>query len=257
MYSPENRVSPHWTDPTTYIQAAPALPTRVSGQVGKTPPAGSANAGITTLIDNPPRQLDGHIVLFKAGAATRFDKLFMPNGELNFQAIASTPPGDFSKSFSGLYFTKDYQVAWRYAKWVQALVDRNIVPVEILHVAVPEELTTSSTELVGEEWQRYVWACRRVDQKVPNDLIYLDDFHWLIGGMSHSSNAQVQKMATSAELRVWKPAQNQTTNQYYAGNGAIIRSMDEHCVNKVWRTVVHAEEARELSREEKGIQIDD
>ena len=227
------------------IQAAPAIPTRVSSQIGKTPPAGSfkaPNPGITTLTENPPRQLDGHVILFKGAAAPRLDKLFKANGELDFRAIVSIPPGDFSKGFSGLYITKDYQVAWRYAKWAQTIVDGNVVPVEILHVAVPKELTTSSKELFGEEWRRFVWGCRREGEEVPNDLIYLEEFHWLIGGICHSSNAQVQRMATSAELRIWKLANNQTTSQYYAGNNAIIRLMNEHCVGKVWRTAIHVEE---------------
>jgi hypothetical protein len=227
------------------IQAAPAIPARVSSQFGKAPPARSFTApdpAVATVTENAPRQLDGHVMLLKGAVAPRLDKLFKKNGELNFRTIASTAPEDFSKGFNGLYFTKQYEVAWRYAKWAQTIVDGNVVPVEILHVAVPKELTTSSKELFGEDWRRLVWGCRRKSEEVPKDLICLKEFHWLIGGICRSPMAQVEKMTTSAELQMWKLADNQAKSQYYGGNDVIIQLMNEHCVGKVWRTAVHVEE---------------
>ena len=83
-------------------------------------------------------------MLFKGVARPRLDNLFLPEGNLNLAAIGSTPPpGDFSKSFKGLYFTKDCAVAHEYALWVHFIHDGNVFPVEILHVAVPQSLTAS------------------------------------------------------------------------------------------------------------------
>ena len=226
------------------MQPAPVIPPRFSSQAGKGPEHGSFKAPkseLATVADDPPTQLDGHVLLFKGAAQPRLNSMFMANGQLNFGAIGSTPPGDFSKSFRGLYFTKNYEVAWKYARWAQQVVDGNVVPVEILHVAVPQHLMASSKELYGDEWRRFVWACRRVDQKIPDDLVHLEDYQWLIGPIVHSSNEQVERMTSPSELKIWKLTNNQTPNQFYAGNNAIIRLMDQHCVGKVWRTAVHVE----------------
>ena len=238
-------------DGTFSTQEAPAIPPRISSKAGKAPPVGIFNAPkpeIATATENPPQQLDGHVMLLKGAAASRLDKMVKSNGQLNFGTIVSTPPGDFSKRFRGLYLTENYQVAWKYAKWAQTIADGNVVPVEILHIAVPQHLTASSKELYGEEWRRFVWACRREEEEAPDDLIYLEEFQWLIGGICHSSNEQIERMASPAELQVWKLAHNQTISQYYAGNNAIIRLMNEHCVGKVWRTVVHVDQkSREVA----------
>ena len=225
-------------------QPAPAIPPRVSSQAGKGLELGSFNVPqptLATVADDPPKQLEGHVMLLKGAARPRLDKLFMADGRLNFAAIGSTPPGDFSQSFRGVYLTKNYEVAWKYAQWAQALVDGNVVPVEILHVAVPQHLTASAKELYGEEWRRFVWACRRDDQIMPDDLIYLEDYQWLIGPVTHSSTQQIERMTRPAELKLWKLANNQTASHFYVGSMGMLRLLNEHCIGKVWRTAVHVD----------------
>lgn len=108
-------------------------------------------------------------------------------------------------------------------------------------MAVPRYLTASALELYGDDSRRYVWASRREDQLVPDDMVHLEEFQWLIGGICHTANEVVSRMASPAELVVWKLAHNQATSQFFAGNNAIIRLLNQQCVGKVWRTAVHVD----------------
>lgn len=88
----------------------------VHAESSKMIPSSSSSAPqpqIAILTTDPPKQLDGHVMLLKGAARPRLDMLFLPSGQLNFAAIGSTPPGDFSKSFRDLYFTKSYEVLCR------------------------------------------------------------------------------------------------------------------------------------------------
>lgn len=223
--------------------SAPALPACVSGQASEEPKSGSFQAPrpqIATVANDPPKQMDGHVMLFTSFARSRLHALFQPDGGLNFTALLSRGAGDFAKR-DGLYFTKTFDMAWRRAQWAQTIADGNIVPVEILHVAVPERLFASSRELHGDEWRRFVWANRRITEKVPTNLLHLEQFQWLIGPVCHSPTAKIDKMKSPAELKIWKLADNQATKQYFTGSNNMMRQMDTACVGKVWRTALQVE----------------
>lgn len=102
----------------------PALPAHVSSQASKGPKSGSFQAPtpqIATVAEDPPKQMDGHVMLLKSLARSSLDGLFKPKGVLNFQALLSRGAGDFTKGdfskLGGLYFTKTFDIAWRYAQW--------------------------------------------------------------------------------------------------------------------------------------------
>lgn len=43
-------------------------------------------------------------------------------------------------------------------------------------MAVSQHFTAAVKDLYGDEWRRFVWACRRDDQVVSDDLVYLEDY---------------------------------------------------------------------------------
>ena len=86
-------------------------------------PSKGGQPTVSNLVPDPPVRLDGHTILFKGATRPLLDNLFLSNSQLNFASIGSTPPGDFSKSFWGVYFTKQYEVAYRYAEGAQTLTD--------------------------------------------------------------------------------------------------------------------------------------
>lgn len=227
-------------------KAAPPIPARVSSQVSQEPKFGFFSAqkpSIATAAAEPPKKLDGHIILLKGIARPRLDHLFKPDGRLEFQSLISRIVGDFNK-LGGLYFRKDYEVAWRYAQWAQNFIDGNIVPVEILHVAVPQHLLASSRELCGNEWRGFVWGNRRDDQYVPTELEHLDQFCWLIGPVCHSPTERVERMRNFSELEIWKLPGNQTASQFFTASLNMMAQMDSACIGKVWRTAVEAQKKK-------------
>ncbi len=202
---------------------------------------GRESSPSATVAEDPPKQMNGHVMLLQGVARSRLDRLFHPDGDLHFPALVSRGAGDFGP-FSGLYFTKNFDVAWQHAQWARTLGERNVVPVEILHVAVPEHLLASSRELDGDEWRRFVWANRRNTERMPDDLQPLIEFQWLIGPVCRSPTAKIERMKSPAELEIWKLAGNQTVGQFYTGSQKMMWQMGTACVGKVWRTAVQVEQ---------------
>lgn len=231
-------------DGSFITKPAPAIPALVSDEISKEPKSGSFQAPtpqIATVAEDPPKQMDGHVMLYMGLARSRVDGLFQPNGDLNFQALLSKGAGDFAK-LSCLYFTKIIDTAWACAQWAQTIADGNVVPVEILHVAVPQHLFSSSKELHGEEWRRFVWANRITTERIPTDLRHLTEFQWLIGPVCHSPTTKIKKMNNLAELELWKLAGNhQTAGQFFTGSNNMMWRLDTACVGKVWRTALQVE----------------
>ena len=75
-------------------KSAPPVPPRLSRKAGKGPELGTfkpASPNPATTSEDPPKQMDGHTMLFKGAARTRLDNMFLANAVLNFGAIRSTP----------------------------------------------------------------------------------------------------------------------------------------------------------------------
>ena len=153
------RVSKMDIDGSITTLAGPEIPARSSSKTPKTGTFGSSS--LATTAAEPPRFLDQHTMFYKGGAIRRLETIYAEAGGLNFAAIGSTPPGDFSPTLRGLYLTKHEQVAWRYAQWKCKLADNDVVPIGMLKVAIPNSLLGSIKELYGDERSSLVWLSRR------------------------------------------------------------------------------------------------
>ena len=113
----------------------------------KNPPA----KGVFNSTEEAPKTLEGHTILLKARSMVCLQKIHDIDGSLNFSKISSTPPSDFSALFRGIYLTKNYQAAWQDAQWISAIIDGRVIPIAILHIAIPNSLLASTKELDSEE----------------------------------------------------------------------------------------------------------
>jgi hypothetical protein len=216
------------------LKPGPKIPKQGSSMpLGGTFSTSGSGPSIATASEDAPDELYGHKMLFKGGTLARLQKVHDGN-DLNFIKLTSTPPGDFS-DFSGLYLTKNAEVAWKYASWTKKLIDGNVVPVGIMKVAIPDYLLSSSREIYGEEWRRFVWGCRNM--KIPADLEYFTEFQWLVGGLCRQSQNLVAKMTDQSQLEVWKLKGNETASQYFTGHRAMFNLLKE-CIGKVWITAL-------------------
>lgn len=229
------RVSKMDIDGSMTTLAGPEIPARSSSKTPKTGTFGSSS--LATTAAKPPRFLDQHTMFYKGGEIHRLESIYAEAGGLNFAAIGSTPPNDFSRNVRGLCLTKHEQVAWRYAQWKCKLANNDVVPIGMLKVAVPNSLLGSIKELYGDEWSSLVWFSQR-DQKIPQKLEYLADCQWLVGPICKNSSRQVMKLQNKSQLRLWKMDRNQMATQHFTGNLAMMKLLDEQCVGKIWITSV-------------------
>ena len=189
----------------------------------------------STTVDQPKVSLEDHKILYKGGALCRLQKIQMENGQLNFAKILSPSPGDFDGFVGGLYFNKQSQVAHRYAKWAEKVVDGKVVPVGIMRVAVPNDLLTSIAEIYGTDWQEFVYANRTA--QVPFDhnhhLHYLDGFSWLVGPICSQSNEVVQELASQGDIKAMKLERGEMASQIWTGKKSMCLLLDQRCQGKV------------------------
>jgi hypothetical protein len=218
------------------LKSGPKIPKRGTSLPQKgTFSTGGSGPSIATAPEDAPDELDGYKMLFKGGTLARLQKVHDGN-TLNFIELTSTPPGDFSDLSRGFYFTKNAEVAWRYASWAKKLVDGNVVPVGIMKVAIQDYLLSSSREIYGEEWRRFVWGCRNM--KMPADLEYFTEFQWLVGDLCRQTQNLVAKMTDQSQLEVWRLKGNETASQYFTGHRAMFNLLNRECVGKVWITAL-------------------
>jgi hypothetical protein len=217
------------------LKPGPRIPKRGSSlPLGGTFSTSGSGPSIATASEDAPDELDGHKMLFKGGTLARLQKVHDGNN-LNFIKLNTTPPGDFS-DLSGLYLTKNAEVAWKYASWAKKLIDGNVVPVGTMKIAIQDYLFSSSRDIYGEEWRRFVWGCR--NEKIPAELEYLTEFQWLFGGLCRQSQNLVTKMTDQSQLEVWKLKGNETASQYFTGHRAMFNLLQKECVGKVWITAL-------------------
>ena len=80
----------------------------------KSPTAQQPN--IANAAADPPREVEGCLMLFKGATMKRLEKVLRYDESLDFEALLSSTPTDFSRTVNGLFFTKQYTVAWEFAK---------------------------------------------------------------------------------------------------------------------------------------------
>ena len=197
--------------------------------------AASSQGGpsVATASEPAPIAVEGCQMFYKGGNLERLNRLQLLDGRLDFIQIASTPPGDFSGRTTGLYFTKHPEVAYQYAVWAAALGGSSPIRVGILRVAIPNTLLASMYSLYGDDWRAFVWECRH-QRLPPPELRITETYQWLIGPITHQSNARVAKMQDMSELEIWKLHGNETAQQIFTSSNSMIELLAEHCVGNVW-----------------------
>ncbi|MCJ1427260.1 hypothetical protein MMC29_005163 [Sticta canariensis] len=81
------------------------------------PPKVNFKASPSTAVKpQPPAEIEGCRMFYRGGALRRLESVFKAGGSLNFGALRSASPTDFSDSTRGLYLTKQAEVAWKYAQ---------------------------------------------------------------------------------------------------------------------------------------------
>lgn len=222
--------------PVFRATTAPPVPPRGSSQ--EQPPSGvfkkSGPSTATRVDEEIPTEVEGRRVLYKGGSLSRLQSIKRNDGSLNFRAILSTPPGDFSRSTRGLYVTKQKEITHKYARWAEQIVDGKVIPVGILTIAIPTSMLASCYELVGEEWRQYVWACRRGDD-TPSHLEHLDNFQWIVGPLCMQSTEVIERLDSSSQLKVAKLANRETSHQLFGSDtGNTMTLLNQHCQGNVW-----------------------
>ena len=212
--------------------------------IGATPPtsnSSTAQLSAATTTPDTPREIEGATTLFKGGTIARLQSMRRPENALEFRALQSTPPGDFSARELGLYFTKQEQVAFKYAQWLGQVVDGRVIPVGILQVAVPKDLLESMAEVFGEDWRKFVWANRRTVEvvEVPLELEYLRDYQWLTGPLCTQSQPTINAMSNRSELITSNLSGGESAIQMFTSQWSMMKLMNERCVGQVWITAIN------------------
>lgn len=177
-------------------------------------------------------------MFYKGGALGRLESVFRADGSLDFVALGSTPPTEFSYYIKGLYLTKQAEVAWKYAQWAAQVVDGKVVPIGILQVAIPIPLLASTYELVGSDWRAYVWACRYQERAPPKNMDFISNYKWIVGPLCKQGQHQIKKMKDASELVMWRLDSGQPAHQVYAAIPKMLGLLAEHCAGKVWVTSI-------------------
>lgn len=220
-------------------EGGPEIPERESSK-GKLPPKGKFQAGPSTAVrtPEPPTELEACRMFYKGGALGRLESVFKTDGSLNFLALRSTPPTDFSDFTKGLCLTKQAEVAWKYAQWAARAVDGKVVPIGILQVAIPIPLLASTYELVGSDWRAYVWASRHQEHAPPKTLDFIREYQWIVGPLCKQGQYHIKKMKDPSELGMWRLDSGQAAHQVYTALPQMLDLLAEHCVGKVWVTSI-------------------
>jgi hypothetical protein len=184
-----------------------------------------------------PKHIEGRTLLYKGGAWTRLTSIFDPDGSLNVEQILSTPPVDFHPTNLDLYFTKQWDVAKKYAGYAM----RRVPPQEatVLTVAVPSSFLASSREIFGEAWKRLVWYSRNLGARIkngglPTDLDEYVNADVLLGNICGAGTWQIRRMKSPDELTVLKTDEGEKGTQVVLQGMGMIRKFQEECRGFVW-----------------------
>ncbi|PSN61188.1 hypothetical protein BS50DRAFT_652081 [Corynespora cassiicola Philippines] len=158
----------------------------------------------TDMEVEPPKQVQGRTMLYKGGGFERLISIFNPDGSLKLNDIVSTPPCDFHPKDIDLYFTKQHDVAKRYADYVARRSPAQTSA--IMTVAVPQEFISSAQNMLGEDWKKLVWISRNrkalieANGKLPPELTQYETAGVLIGNICGQSTNQVGRLRNFNEL---------------------------------------------------------
>ncbi|KAM0795268.1 hypothetical protein BDR22DRAFT_977122 [Usnea florida] len=151
------------------------------------------------------------IHLFKGGAYARLVEAFqgedLPGPRYVTLSIASLPPTDFSQGELSTYWTKDLELAEKFAGYAKARVAAAHAS-GILHMIVSKTIIQSAVQFrETSNWQEFVFV-NSLRLPVPNHLAYLDNAEALIGPMVCESRRQILRRhlngATYTSMQAFK-----------------------------------------------------
>lgn len=177
-----------------------------------------------------------HKIFFKGGSMQSLKGFIMKDGALNFRhpSILSSPPGDFSETTLGLYLTTQHKAAWEYAHWKAKVVDGKVVPVEIMTLAVPQELLASKVEVYGDVWRDFVWSNRKPGIMLDDRFDYISGSTWCVGPLCAHSQDIFDSLKDKSEIEVWKLERGECASQWFTSSRAMLQLLSEACRNKIW-----------------------
>lgn len=213
-----------------FIIAPELIPPRASSHMSDSSWQASTPI-MQTPTEPPPAPLEHHTTLYKGSSVARLNRINGREG-LNFARISSTPPGDFSSTFRGVYFTKNYFVACEYAKWACQLAHRRRLPMAILKVAVPNSILRSIKDVAGDDWRTFVWLNGR-DEVLPHYFDNLMDFQWLTGPICGMSSFNISRLSNKNGLTTMRLPCCHNPTQHFANQKTTINLLNAHCQNTV------------------------
>lgn len=117
-------------------------------------------------------------------------------------------------------------------------VDRKVVPIGILQVAIPIRLLPSAYELIESDWRAYVWASRYQEQAPTKNMDFINEYQWIVGPLCKQGQNQTKKMKDASELVMWRLDSGQAAHQVYTAIPQMLGLLAEHCAGKVWVTSI-------------------
>jgi hypothetical protein len=180
---------------------------------------------------------DTELVLLKGGDCGRLQKAIRVGTDLKdvnrIENVRTIPPGDFAGIAVGLYFTKQRQVAYRYASYARNrfLTDgEDPIAVGILQVVIPRELTAGSVDIYGAKWQEFVWN-HRLQHPTPDHLRWIEKAPMVIGPVSTCSPDKFMRLVHDGmDYRALEPlrlAGGESVTQYFLKEADLMRKINE------------------------------
>ena len=177
------------------------------------------------------------LVLLKGGDYARLRKAIRLEFDLTdvnrIQNVASTPPGDFAGLERGWYFTKQRQVAYKYASYARKRLEtagEDPIAVGILQVIIPRELTAGSVDIYGKIWQEFVWH-HRMQRPTPDHLRWIEDAPVVIGPVVACSPDKFLKLVRDGKkyeaLEPLKLAGGESASHYFTKDTDLIKKINE------------------------------
>jgi len=196
-------------------------------------------ASLKLAVDQPPPpELAGRSFFYKGGGYTRLKSIFNTDGSLDLTDIVSVPPCDFHPSKYDLCFTKQEDVARKYASYAH----RRVPPQEptIMIVAVPSDFCSSATQVFGSDWKKLVWYSRSKRALIanggilPKELQVYDEAEVLIGNICYQSTHQIEKMKDYEELKYLTTALGNKASQVTLRGSSMFERFKTECRGFVW-----------------------
>ncbi|KAK4894916.1 hypothetical protein LTR27_007038 [Elasticomyces elasticus] len=185
-----------------------------------------------------PQDVSEHTFIYKGGLTSRLEKVWADetSNALEFPNIYSTPPTDFHPQNPHiLYFTKQKQVAEKYAKLQDDT--KNPVSICILHVAVPKDILSQATPIFGTDFKQLVFESRLPNPRgrLSADLQRYANASLLVGPVCGQASDHLQRhVRDAAGVELMTLPRGESASQYGFQGNEMADTLNEKCKGKVW-----------------------